>query len=232
MKILMLLIGPLISVFLCLIYYVFLSYPKYAKTDFLPPLILPFISILIFMFGITYGKYVAKIKFGPTLIFSILLMLLFLIFSNYIDNKYKYILKHYYQSTGYTNLMHLIDYKYKKGNYITVATELERKGIVVTSLLEGSNNLQNRSDPEEQVSYTQSIYYANENYYILFDWDREQIVKYLQKNQIEKLLVQKTKLSDIKTIVHTPKALYIEQEDGETTLYKIVPENNEFQFIE
>jgi hypothetical protein len=232
LKYLMILIGFSGPILFCLLYFVFFSYEEYGgHAQFLPPLILPLMSIVLFVCGTLFAKRLLNMNTFQSVLYSILLVVILLILSGLAGDRYRYFLKHYYQSTGYTNLLHLQEYGDQKGNYLTLTHELNKEGIKVTSLFTGSNDKRDWRTIEEQKSYVQAIYYANDHLYVLYDWEREEIVKCVTKKQMEALWFEQTTLTakDIERIVHTPNALYIEQKDEEL-LYVFYPEEGDIQF--
>lgn len=233
-----LLIHPLFilisAIILTSIYFVFFSYPKYfGKTSFLPSPTIPLFVLTAFILGSVYSVYIFKMRFPIAFTISAALSLLFVLLTMFIDARYDYILKHYYQSTPYTNLLNLADYSTQKGNLILIRNSLLKQGIHVKYISEGNADLFDSKVSAADQPYTNKIYFINEQSYIVFDWERRISTTPVTKEKMEQLFINQTGLPGIKKIIHLGHGLHVEQTNGNTSVYRIVPgENSEYDFVE
>lgn len=213
-----------------LVYYGFFTYPKYSgKAQFIPFPIISIFMLVLFLVVFFYGKYLLNVKIIHRIGLSVSVVVLLLLISIYIDYKYSHVLEHYYQRFPYTNLLHLSEYSKQPGNFMTVNQSLKKDGIQVHSLVEGSTD--NLDSEIRGTSFSQMIYYVNEAFYVIFDWKKEIVVTSVDRSELTTLM--SNKLDEKGSIIYYEgNFVTFKSELGETTNYKIVPVDNDFDFVD
>lgn len=217
-------------------YYVLFSYWKYdGKADWVPSPVFPIFTIIVYILSVFYIKHIVKRERKIAFLYSIGIVILFIICSsgitNVVDKKYSFLLKDYYRKMPYETLLHWGEYTETKGNYAVVIDALNEKGIKINRMVEGNSDNTRQNGEMESKYYTKTAYLINDASYVVFDWDNQKITTMMKKEKIENMIREEMKIKQVKEMKHLGSTVYIEKQNGETELYKVIPNrDNAFTF--
>ncbi|WP_139367482.1 hypothetical protein [Bacillus alkalicellulosilyticus] len=143
-----------------------------------------------------------------------------------IDTRYGYILEHYYQKYNYSNLLSVTEYKQQRGNFFSIINALSSKNTKVTSIKEGNTNINHQN-----TVLTKGVYLINDELYVMFDWENEEIVSLMNTYEVQELIVERLKISDAEVITYAATFLRIQHASGEKIMYQIIPVDSGFDFV-
>lgn len=219
------------------IYQVFYTYPYHNGKPvlFVPPLTFPTFLIIVFILGGIITKFIMKMNWFGAFLLAFIITFTFFFIATYIEKKYTYLYNHYYQNHPYNTLIHLQDYSEKRDNYITLGKALKNEGIKVNSIEGGYTEKGHINSPPEH--FQKKLYYVNNDLYIIFDWDKEEITRIEDKQSIRQAIAKQygdfPEVSD-RRFSHSEYTFSMLDEDGMTVKrYIIEPtERNTFEFIQ
>lgn len=237
-----------------LIYQVFNTYPYYDTRPelFFPNLNFPVFIMITFITGLVTERFIMKTNWIWAISLAFLITFGFYHSTKYIEGKNAYLYTHYYQTTPYTDLTSLKEYSEKIGNYVVLGKKLKQEGIKVKSIEGGYTNLGHLAN--NPISYQKKVYYINEDFYIIFDWDSEEITTKADKSLLITSLYEQTEISNDYELaylleiqdnylepnyfygnyfVYTAYEISNHFESGQrTNFYKLIPTNEDtFEFI-
>lgn len=135
------------------------------------------------------------------------------------------ILWQYYNRYEYHSLLNFAEYADQKGNNWTITKFLIKESVYPTTIDEGvdSRDLDIGDFYVDHKEYSNTIYRINEKLYILFDWDKLEILHILTEKELIRLYIEEG-LSDKYTHIKADERwLDITFNDGSEMRYSILP---------
>lgn len=197
-------------------YFIYFCSMDYNGTKIVVPNpTIPLMVVILFVFGFVMGRRMfTKEKIICALILSSLLIVIFLLAINIIDNRYSNLLTHYYRQ-GYTTLESIGDYKNTKGNYIVINKKLNEYGYSGLATIDSGND--DARDMRYNGNYIQKVYLIDNEFYILFDWNKKEIIDTLTVDELASKVREETDLEFIDELMFYPGAIMVKS-NGENKL--------------
>ena len=212
---------------------VFFSYKYYSMSaGIIPPFDFQLFMVLTLGTAFIYTKYIAKLKtfraigasFIPVIVYFLIIFLL--------ESNLHYIISDYYEKTPYESLVYISEYAKTKGNYITVREKLISEGFSVDYIVEGYTDRFDVSIKEEVISYSKRVYYVNYDFFIIYDWNNNEIVASITEDSLQNLFIDKMNITNYERIWYTGGNIAVKPNDGKILAYRLVPnKDNDFDFV-
>ncbi|MCG8501880.1 MAG: hypothetical protein MJB12_15960 [Firmicutes bacterium] len=222
-----------IGIILSFVFMVFFSYAHYSGSGkIIRPFNFQIFMVLTLGTAFIYTKYIAKLKtfraigasFIPVIVYFLIIFLL--------ESNLHYIISDYYEKTPYESLVYISEYAKTKGNYITVREKLISEGFSVDYIVEGYTDRFDVSIKEEVISYSKRVYYVNYDFFIIYDWNNNEIVASITEDSLQDLFIDKINITNYERIWYTGSTMRARLNDGHVLIYKLVPnKDNDFDFV-